>query len=214
VLAGAAFLVVASFAVTAHADPEAELRLGVDAMWTRAMPRWSTEEVETPARTIPEGRARAGGAVFGMGGYVDTSLRLGPRLTLPFVGIGVYGAIGSYAPIVTSVDGSIARVRPWTYTRVEGLGPGLGYRVTHRRWTVEASLRGGFLLHAMNASVAAGAERTDLPFTAVHPLILVGVDVCRRLDPTTRLCLHTAPRVYDGVFMNGATFGLRMEWGE
>ena len=39
------------------------------------------------------------------------------------------------------------------------------------------------------------------------------IKACRRLDPTTRLCLQVAPRLYDFGFVNGATVGLRIEWG-
>jgi hypothetical protein len=39
------------------------------------------------------------------------------------------------------------------------------------------------------------------------------VEACRRLDPTTRICVHAAPRIYDYEFVNGGIIGIRMEWG-
>jgi hypothetical protein len=44
-------------------------------------------------------------------------------------------------------------------------------------------------------------------------LVQAELEACRRLDPTTRLCLQVAPRIFDHELLNGVMFGLRMEWG-
>lgn len=121
--------------------------------------------------------------------------------------------MGSYDAVVTHVDGSVARLRPWSAYRADILLPGIGYRVKHRRLMFAAAVRTGISVLKMYGSVAAGAERAALDATGASFLLQAELEACRRLDPTTRACLFVAPRLYEQRLINGATFGFRMEWG-
>jgi hypothetical protein len=132
---------------------------------------------------------------------------------IPGLGFAGYGAVGSYDTIVTSADGSIARARPWTTYRLDVLLPGIGYRMKHRRYMFVASVRTGISALHMSGSVAGGTGETLAALSGVSGVLQVELEACRRLDPVTRVCAQVAPRIYDFGFMNGATLGLRVEWG-
>jgi hypothetical protein len=162
---------------------------------------------------VGEGKVPIGGSLAAAGGGLDLAFSVDDRWIFPVLGFAGYGAVGSYDAVITSTDGSIARVRPWSAYEVDVLLPGIGYRVKKRRFLFTAALRSGVVWLAASGSVAGGTESTAISLAGVSPLVQAEIEACRRLDPVTRVCLQVAPRIYDFGFMNGATFGLRVEWG-
>ncbi len=177
------------------------------------MPSLTLEGASTVARDIPERKVAIGGSIVSLGGGIDSAVIANDQWSIPLLGVAAYGAIGSYDTIVTSVDGSIARIRPWTTYEIDVLLPGVGYRMIKRRYMFSAALRGGLVFLTTQGAVAAGADETAFGLSGLSPLVQAELLACRRLDPLTRVCLQVAPRIYDFGFMNGATFGVRVEWG-
>lgn len=212
-LAASVGAALALAAASAHADLEYQVAGGVGVSWIRTMPTLRSASVTTAARELPEHDVPVGGSVAALGGSFDLSLVVDDRWSVPGFGFGAYTAIGRYDAITTSVDGSIARLRPWSTYEVDLLLPGLGYRVKRRRFMVSASLRTGISGLHVGGSVAGGAEEQQLSLSGLSPMLQAELEACRRLDPITRACIQIAPRLYDFGIMNGATFGLRVEWG-
>ncbi|MBS2015081.1 MAG: hypothetical protein JST00_19480 [Deltaproteobacteria bacterium] len=210
----ASLFLVSAWSVDARAEVDTQVAMGVAGTWMRSMPQLGSPELETSGRyRLNEGKIASRTSLFGVGAFLDLGLTIDDRLVVPLLGAGFYGMVGSYDAVITSVDGSIAQVRPWTTFRLDVPGPGIGYRVKKRRWMFGALARLGLSYMEVGGSIAGATEWNPVTLKAVTPLIQVEVEACRRLDPVTRMCLNVAPRVYDGEFMNGAIFGLRMEWG-
>jgi len=205
-----AILCVAS---PAHADLDFQVSGTAGVSWLRSMPALKSPETLTSARQVPDGKLPSGGSIFALGGAFDMGVSVDDRWIVPVLGFAGYGAIGSYDTVVTSIDGSIARVHPWTSYQVDVLLPGIGYRVKRRRFMFAATIRSGFSYFGASGVVSGGALSTPFSASDFSPLVQAELEACRRLDPLTRVCLHVAPRIYDFGFLNGATFGLRVEWG-
>jgi hypothetical protein len=199
--------------LTARADYDIQLSYTNGVSWKPSMPALSNELTHTAARDVPEGKVPIGGALTAVGAGLDIAMIVDDRWTLPLGGFAAYGAVGSYSSIVTSADGSIARVHPWTTYQLDALLPGLGLRIKERRWMFSATVRTGVTYLHADGVIAGGGGETTTSFADASFLLQAEIEACRRLDPTTRLCLQVAPRVYDFGFMNGATVGLRVEWG-
>jgi len=197
----------------ARADFDFELAAGIGGQWLRQMPQFTVREVETVARLQGEGQLRAPRSLFLMGPHADLALTLDDRTRIPLIGVAAYWAVGSYDTSITSFDGSIAHVRPWSYWNGDILLPGIGRRWKLRRNMIAATIRTGMSFASAGGNVAAAREFTPLDLTARSFLVQAEIEACRRLDPTTRVCFIVMPRIYDHEFMNGVTFGLRMEWG-
>lgn len=204
---------LAAGAHDARADYEFQTGVGVGGAWLRQTPALTSKPVTTAAREMREGELAVGGglALFGFSGDVD--LTIDDRWKVPLFGGALFWAVGSYDAVVTSVDGSIARVRPWTALRGDVLLPGVGRRWKHRRNMVAVALRTGVSFVGMGGSVAAATDWAPLTLRSTTFLLQAEVEACRRLDPTTRVCLQVVPRIYDHELLNGVVFGLRMEWG-
>ena len=213
ILAGSVAGAIVCAPTHARADLDFQVSATGGVSWLRAMPALKMPETTTSARVVSESKVPIGVPLFALGGAFDMGVTSDDRWAIPLFGFGGYAAVGSYDTIVTSVDGSIARARPWSTYEVDVLLPGLGYRVKKRRFMFAATLRTGIVYLATGGSVAGGAD--FVPFTAsgTSALLQAEIEACRRLDPLTRVCLHIAPRIYEFGFLNGATFGLRVEWG-
>lgn len=198
---------------SARADVDFQASVTAGAAWTRSMPALKSPSVLTAAREVPESNVKTGGALVLAGGAFDLTAVFDDRYVMPAVGFAAYGAVGSYSTISTSADGSIAHANPWTTYEIDALLPGIGYRVKRRRFMFGASLRTGVSWMHMSGSVAGGAGETAVSLSALSLLVQAELEACRRLDPVTRVCLHVAPRLSGFGVMNGATFGLRVEWG-
>ncbi len=216
-LAGAASVAVAAAIVThaepAHADVDFQLAGTTGAAWMRALPTLHSAALSTAARDVPDARIPVGGSLTWMGAGFELGMTVDAHVVIPGLGIAAYAAVGSYDTVLTSADGSIATVRPWTAFRIDVPLPGIGYRVKERRWMFQADIRTGISIMSLNGTIAGGSSETETPLTAITPMLVAEVEACRRLDPVTRVCLQVAPRIYDFGVMNGGTLGLRVEWG-
>ena len=206
-------LSLALAAAPARADVELEAAAIGGLAWTRSLPPLKSASTLTPAREVRASEVAIGGSLYAIGGGVDVGLAVDDSFFVPGLGFAAYGAIGSYDTVVTSVDGSIARARPWSTYRLDLLLPGVGYRMKYRRFMFVASLRTGISAMYMGGSIAGGNGDELASLSGVSGLMQVELEACRRLDPVTRICAQVAPRIYDFGFMNGATLGLRVEWG-
>jgi hypothetical protein len=209
---GASMLAV-SIATPAHADLDVQLGTAASVAWTRSVPTLKSESTSTAAREVGASKVPIGGSLTAAGVVVDLGVTVDDRIFVPALGFGGYGAVGSYDTIVTSADGSIARARPWTTYQLDVLLPGIGYRMKHRRTMFVASVRTGISGMYMSGSISGAQGDTLTSLSGVSALLQVELEACRRLDPLTRVCAQVAPRIYDFGFMNGATFGVRVEWG-
>lgn len=215
VVAGCTAACALSIPSAAHAgDVDFQLTAGAGVSWVRKMPSLKTTSVTpTIAREGGEGEVAIGGSLAAFGGGIDLGFTVEDRWVVPVLGFAGYGAVGSYDAVATSLDGSIAHVRPWSAYEVDLLLPGVGYRVKRRRFLFSALVRTGVVWLAAQGSVAAGVESVPISLVGISGLVQAELEACRRLDPVTRVCLQVSPRIYDFGFMNGATFGLRVEWG-
>lgn len=200
---------------SARAEWDFQLATMMSGGWLRETPDLTANKVSTTARDIRKGTlaSRGGLGMIGFGG--DAELTIDDRWRLPLIGGNLWWAIGSYDATRTTFDGSIASVHPWTAFRGDILLPGVGRRWKMRRNMLGFAIRTGVSWIHVKADVAAGADTTALDTTqAVTFLVQAEIEACRRLDPTTRVCLQIAPRVYEHSLLNGASIGLRMEWGQ
>lgn len=191
-----------------------ELSTSLDLAWLRRSPTMTVKPVSTSARDLGEGRLKLDRTVLLMGTTIDFGLVLDDRLRIPLLGGGLYWAFPSYDTQITSYEGSIARVRPWTLGRAELLLPGIGQRWKYRRNMFAATVRTGVIGTTVEGTIVSGRETDALDMHAVSFLVQAELEGCRRLDPTTRVCLQVVPRVYDHELLNGVIFGVRMEWGQ
>jgi hypothetical protein len=196
---------------SAHADPL--FAYGLGATWLAKAPAIDAGAVAADSRTVaPRLVANRGGVVL-VGGYGDFGVTVADRWVVPLFGAGLHLPAGSYDEIVTSDDGSVTTLRPWSVWTLEALLPGFGLRTKHRRWMVGATLRTGFGVLGEAGSVIGGASSKPFEGFRATFLLLGQVEGCRRLDPMQRLCLEIAPRVYEFGWLAGATVGLRFEGG-
>lgn len=197
----------------ARADFDFQLSMGMNARWTRATPAMAAPQLTTFTREIAAGDVPMRGGMTMLGAYVDAAVTLDDRWIIPLIGGGYYHALGSYDAVITSRDGSIVRMQPWTTDSVDILLPGMGYRLKKRRWMFSGAMRTGVSFLGMDGLLADGVEYAALETKRATFMLQAELEGCRRLDPTTRVCVLVAPRIYDHALLNGVMFGLRAEWG-
>ena len=182
--------------------------------WMPYVPTLAVPATSTPVRTVEGGTLPSVGSLFFIGATGDSSFVYKDRLVIPLVGASAAFATGASSEVVTSLDGSIADVRPWTAYRFECLLPGVGVRFTRRRWTFEATARAYVVGVGMSASVATGGGSSDLSWPLrVGLAARADLEVCRRLDPVDRVCAFVAPALYEFGPFDGGSAGLRWEIG-
>jgi hypothetical protein len=197
----------------ARADFDFQFSTSLSGAWVRETPTFTSNPVTTNAREIGEGRVRTGRGLAMLGLGVDSELTLDDRWRVPLLGANIWWAVGPSDLTVTSLDGSVASVRPWSMSRGDVLLPGLGRRWKHRRNMWGAAVRTGVSFASMGGSLSDGAGSVPLELFATTFLVQLELEGCRRLDPTMRACVQISPRIYDHDLFNGVTFGLRLEWG-
>jgi hypothetical protein len=204
---------ISTTARDARADFDFQFATSVSGGWLRQTPTFTSKAVSTSARDIAEGPLATKRSLAMVGVGADVDLTLDDRWKVPLFGGNLWWTVGSYDANITGLDGSIARVRPWSTFRGDILLPGVGRCWKHRRNMWAAAIRTGVSFATMRGSVAAGTETVPLELIAATFLVQAELEGCRRLDPTTRVCLQIVPRLYEHELLNGVTFGLRMEWG-
>lgn len=197
----------------ARADWDLQLATQMGGGWLRDTPTMTSDYVDTTARRIRgnDVRTRGGVGMFGIG--LDTELTIDDRWKVPLLGGAMWWAVGSSDREVTSLDGSIAYARPWTTFRGDFLLPGIGRRFKYRREMFGVALRTGVSWMHMDGTVAGGPNLENINLSNSTFLLQAEIEGCRRLDPSTRVCLTVAPRLYEYKWLNGVNFGLRVEWG-
>jgi hypothetical protein len=160
------------------------------------------------------GDLRLNSNVFYAGAGMGVGL-LTRHFVIPLASLDFYSAAGLYDEQRTSIDGSIAHLRPWTGNIWDlGIG-GFGFRTDVRRWTLSATARTGFTLESVGADAAWGNGTYDLGTGAINPYLRLDLEACRRLDPLERVCLVVSPNVYayDQTF-HGGMLSFRYELGK
>jgi hypothetical protein len=185
--------------------------LGVD--WLRQVPRLSLDEGSS-WRGVGGTKLPSAGSLAMWRAQVGLDLALWRRWTVPLVGVAGGAALGPSDRAVTSADGSFVQMRPWTTGIVTLLGPGLGLRFTHKRWTVAGNARVALSYLWMGTNVATGSSVSDVSSSAWVPSVRVDLEACRRIGPLDRACLYVETRAYDATAMNGGSAGVRWEFGK
>jgi hypothetical protein len=197
----------------ARADFDFQFATNLNGGWMRQTPTFSSKAVSTSAREMRPGTVQTGRSLAMVGLSADVDLTIDDRWKVPLIGGSTYWAVGSYDSLITSLDGSIASVRPWSMFRGDLFLPGVGRRWKQRRNMWGIAIRTGVSFASIGGAVAAGTETVPLSLTVATFLVQAELEACRRLDPSTRICLQVVPRLYEHELLNGVTFGLRMEWG-
>jgi len=136
------------------------------------------------------------------------------RWIIPAFDIGFYGIVGVYGDTLTSADGSLFRLHPAGTFMFDADILGFGVRFKKRRWMFEASIKPGFAVMAVPAAVADGKTFTDIDALNTATLTLrASLSICRRLDPTERVCASVTPNIYQWGWGNGGSVSLRWEFG-
>ena len=203
----------AFLAPPARADYDFQIGASLNAGWLRRMPSLRSDGVSTAARELGAGELRSDFGLALLGFETDLEVVVDDRWRVPLFGGALYGALGAYDRQVTSYDGSIARIRPWSAMRLDLLLPGVGYRWKHRRTMWGVAVRTGYSVYEVGGSVADGAYSLPIELGASTFVVQAELETCRRLDPTFRVCAQIVPRVYEHELLNGFTVGVRLEFG-
>src|SRR5207244_2385714 len=138
------------------------------------------------------------------------------RWEFPIFGLTGGGAIGQSPRVVSSVDGTMVEMKPWTAGAITLLLPGVGMRFKARRWMFSANVRFVATWVWEQAAYASGRWTDERP-----PALWAStfgsrahLEACRRLDFEQRLCIFAEPHLYEFSGMNGASAGLRWEYGK
>ena len=136
------------------------------------------------------------------------------RWIIPLFDLGLYGIMGTYADTLTSADGSLFRLHPAGTIMFDAELFGVGVRFKKRRWMFEGSIKPGIAILAVPAAVADGKGFTDVDsLNSATFTIRAQLSVCRRLDPSERVCLSVTPNIYQWGWGNGGSVSLRWEIG-
>jgi hypothetical protein len=213
VLASAAVAAPSAAAPTTH---DWELSLDARALYLRDMPRFEIDApTPTARRSVGTGWLPSTGTQPFNGLGADSAYVLDQRWQFPIFGIVVAGAIGESPRVISSVDGTIVAMKPWTSGAFSFLLPGVGVRGKSRRWLFDASVRPVATVVWMSTQYGSGEVQDGA--TSIIQASTLGarghLEVCRRLDPDDRLCAFVDPHIYEFSAMNGGTIGLRWEWG-
>lgn len=213
IVASAFGLAAALLAESGVASPRVrlDLRGSLDGSYLTSGPSLSLSQDAALSGTTS---GRTGSFGF-MGAGGDVGLAIGPHWTIALLGLHGYGAVGSYPSRLGSIEGTLVQVEPWTASLWEVDVGGFGLRTTVRRWAFELGVTTGFALMVVKLAQVQGAtaQELDTAATGLSPLVKAGLSVCRRLDPSQRVCLGVAPNIYEFGFMNGGSLSLRWELG-
>ena len=171
--------------------------------------------VSNTARSNIDGSTKPFGFATGYFG-VRTGLDFveSDRWIIPLFDVGLYGIMGTYADTLVSADGSLFRLHPAGTIMVDAEILGIGVRFKKRRWMFEGTIKPGIAMLAVPAAVADGKGFTDVDsLNSVSITLRAQLSVCRRLDPSERVCLSVTPNIYQWGWGNGGSVSLRWEFG-
>lgn len=171
-------------------------------------PTDSATRGSTPTGTIPP---------FGPTGHagVGVDLAWGGRGPFVFdiVAVKFAGAFGPTSRTLGAVDGTIVSADPGSMIYA-GLSTGAGVRFKRRRFAFGVMAHIGASMMSTKAFAQDLNGPRELSSTPSFDLLVdLDASVCRRIDPTSRLCLAIRPHVYNFGFLNGASIALRWEVG-
>lgn len=178
-------------------------------------PTFDVTDVSNSARPAIKGTTPPFGFATGFFG-VRTGLDFvsSDRFIWPVIDIGFYGIVGAYSDGITSADGSLFRTHPAGAFMFDAEFLGFGVRFKKRRWMFEATIKPGVALMMMPAAVVDGRALADVdPLTSASFTLRAQLSLCRRLDPTQRLCASVTPNIYQWGWGNGGSLSLRWEIG-
>lgn len=178
-----------------------------------ALPRLSFDDGARAATRVASGTYPASGGVTFAGAGFSLGATFSDHWLVPFFGADFSAAIGPSDRVLTSLDGSLADLRPWTARKLDVWLFGVGYRMKKRRWMFQAVFEPGVSAIWVNGAIATGRDAVDVRTSAVSFAARVDFEVCRRFDPTNRGCLFFAPSVYEFGLLNGGSVGVRWEFG-
>lgn len=167
----------------------------------------------TSLRTLPAATLPA----FGPTGFAGVGARLewadrGPIVLDPMV-VRFAGAFGPTSRTLGGIDGTLASVDPGSML-YGSLSTGIGFRAKRRRWMFGATMDIGASLMSAHAVVYDGTNAVALDVQPSFSFMMdLDLEACRRIDPTSRVCIVLRPHVYDFGFFNGASIALRWEIG-
>jgi len=133
------------------------------------------------------------------------------RYWFSLLGMRIGGAIGPYAPVLRSIDGSPTELRPARAWHVDLDALGFRVRENVRRWSFGAGVTMGATILVTPATVGIGAEAYDGNALAATFFVRGHLEVCRRVDPTARACLVVSPFVRQFRWFDGGALSLRWE---
>lgn len=214
VLACAAAALASTLAESAGASNVAfEASAEVYGRYFRTTPRLSYEPIENDLRSIPGGKLARSAPMGFFGASAELGLAIDDRWVVPLLGVGGAVPAGHQTRVLTSIDGSMVELRPWTTLYGEALLPGLGVRFKERRWLFSAVLRTAVSFLGVHGSITDLRGASALYFTASSFALRLPVEACRRIDPVERVCVVVTPHLYDLGWASGASVSLRWEWG-
>ncbi len=178
-------------------------------------PSFPVSDIATSARAGINGTTPPFGFPMGFVGVrAGLDLVSADRTLIPLLDVGIFGILGQYSNVLTSVDGSFFQVNPGSIFLIDAELSGIGLRFKHRRWMFGASIKPGLALMVANAAVADGKGFTSIDaLTAFSPTLRANLQVCRRFDPLERACLVAEPNIYEWGWGNGGSLALRYEFG-
>ncbi len=161
-VAGVTPLLVAAEARAGSRGTVLDFSVDVRDTYYAKMPTFTlSDPTSTPLRTVGAGTLPSVGPEHFLTFGFDCGLATDDRLLIPLLGMTLGGAIGSTPRVITSLDGTIAEMHPWTAFAITVLLPGIGVRAKERRWMFAASARPTVTAITMAYTLANGSASVD-----------------------------------------------------
>jgi hypothetical protein len=189
-----------------------ELALEADADWLPHLPGSISVDPSVTGRNALPGNVPLGVGVYTAGLSAEAGLVFDDTFLMPLVGMKNTVAVGPSAGVISSLDGSIVEVKPWSLGTVSFMLPGVGYRFRYRWVALQARLEPWLAVGWMQASVYSGPAfvSNDTPSFFLFSL-QARLEACWRSEPTRRYCGFVAPNLWALRPFNGGTVGFRWE---
>ncbi|MBL8717816.1 MAG: hypothetical protein JNL79_17675 [Myxococcales bacterium] len=186
--------------------------VGLEHMTTAPKSTFTMSEAEGMPRSVAGKDLRGGyGALtfLSVGGSMGVVWK--QRYWFSLLGMRIGGAVGPYSPVLRSVDGSPAELRPARAWHVDVDAVGFRVRENVRRWSFGAGMTFGATILVTPATVGIGADAYEGSALAATFFLRGHLEVCRRVDPVARACLVVSPFVHQFRWFDGGALALRWE---